>query len=136
MGSHAPNTRSSSLASGTKSLISGARFSVRLPSRMVAVCVIDPIGFASPRRILSTPAMNVVATAPRPGVRIPSLPEAGAILDEAGLLDIHQGFLGCCAMDEADALGGGYPCCNREQDDDRHEDPAMQRQAEKCLWYG
>jgi hypothetical protein len=39
-------------------------------------------------------------------------------------------------MDEADALDGGYPCGNGQQDNDRHENPAMQRQAEKCLWYG
>ena len=32
------------------------------------------------RRMLSTPAMNVVATAPNPGVRIPSVPVAGAML--------------------------------------------------------
>ena len=80
IGSHAPKTMSSSFASGTKSLIRGDRFSVRLPSRMVAICVNDPIGFDFPRRMLSTPAMNVVATAPNPGVRIPSVPVAGAML--------------------------------------------------------
>ena len=34
---------------------------------------------AIPRRGRRTPAMNVEATAPRPGVRTPSLPAAGAI---------------------------------------------------------
>ena len=77
IGSQAPKTRSSSPASGTKSLISGDRLSVRLPRRIVAICVSDPIGLEWPRRMLSTPAMNVVATAPRPGVRMPSLPVAG-----------------------------------------------------------
>src|SRR5947207_10270833 len=75
---------SSSFASGTKSLINGERLSVRLPRRMVAICVSEPIGFDLPRRTLSTPAMNVVATAPRPGVIIPSRPVAGAI-DLGGL---------------------------------------------------
>src|ERR1051326_1444858 len=83
IGSHAPNTRSSSSASGTKSLMSGERFSVRLPSRIVAICVSEPIGFDKPRRMLSTPAMKVVATAPRPGVRIPSLPVAGRTTERA-----------------------------------------------------
>jgi len=46
---------------------------------MVAIWVSDPIGFECPRRMLSTPAMNVVATAPSPGVRMPSRPVAGAI---------------------------------------------------------
>ncbi len=81
IGSQAPNTRSSRPASGTKSLISGDRFSVRLPSRIVAICVSEPIGFGLPRRMLSTPAMNVVATAPRPGVRMPSRPVAGLMAD-------------------------------------------------------
>src|SRR6185312_13053585 len=70
-------------ASGTNSLINGDRFSVRLPSRIVAICVSEPIGFECPRRILSTPAMKVVATAPRPGVRIPSVPPAGRMVVEA-----------------------------------------------------
>src|SRR2546423_13393428 len=83
IGSHAPKTRSSSSASGTKSLIRGDRLSVRLPNRIVAICVSDPIGLESPRRMLSTPAMNVVATAPSPGVRMPSLPVAGRIEERA-----------------------------------------------------
>jgi hypothetical protein len=45
---------------------------------MVAICVSDPIGFDRPRRTLSTPAMNVVDTAPSPGRSTPSLPAAGA----------------------------------------------------------
>jgi len=40
---------------------------------------IDPIGLAWPRRIASTPAMNVVATAPMPGSKTPSFPLAGRI---------------------------------------------------------
>src|SRR4051812_10797248 len=78
-GSQAPNTRSSSAASGTNSRISGARLSVRLPRRMVPIWVTDPIGRAAPRRTFSTPAMNVVATAPSPTHNTPSLPAAGAI---------------------------------------------------------
>src|ERR1700735_5637342 len=77
--SQPPNSRSSSFASGTKSLISGVRPSVRLPRRTVASCVSDPIGAPRPRLTASTPAMNVVLTAPMPGSRTPSLPSAGAI---------------------------------------------------------
>src|SRR5208337_1774476 len=77
--SQPPNSRSSSLASGTKSLISGVRPSVRLPSRTVASCVSDPIGAPRPRLTASTPAINVVLTAPMPGSSTPSLPSAGAI---------------------------------------------------------
>src|SRR5215510_10611289 len=77
--SHPPNTMSSRLASGTKSLILGARPSVRLPRRMVPICVSEPIGGASPLRMAITPAMVVVLTAPRPTSSTPSLPRAGAI---------------------------------------------------------
>src|ERR1700723_2667176 len=77
--SQPPNSRSSSFASGTKSLISGVRPSVRLPRRTVASCVSDPIGAPRPRLTASTPAMNVVLTAPMPGSSTPSLPSAGAI---------------------------------------------------------
>src|SRR3954470_7510131 len=79
IGSQAPKTMSLRSASGTKSLINGALFSVRLPSRMVAIWVSEPIGLEWPRRMLSTPAMNVVATAPSPGVRIPRRAVAGAM---------------------------------------------------------
>jgi hypothetical protein len=48
---------------------------------MVAICVSDPMGFDNPRRTLSTPAMNVVATAPRPGVKTPSFPVAGLTVE-------------------------------------------------------
>src|SRR5271165_5278907 len=58
----------------------GERLSVRLPRRMVASCVSDPTGAAMPRLIASTPAINVVETAPMPGINTPSLPSAGAIL--------------------------------------------------------
>src|SRR5690348_1403517 len=77
--SHPPNSRSSSFASGTKSLISGVRPSLRLPRRTVASWVSDPIGTPAPRFTASTPAIKVVATAPIPGIRTPSLPSAGAI---------------------------------------------------------
>src|SRR5580704_2192878 len=77
--SHPPNSRSSSFASGTKSLMRGVRPSVRLPRRTVASCVSDPIGAPRPRLTASTPAMNVVLTAPMPGRSTPSLPSAGAI---------------------------------------------------------
>src|SRR3954454_9331154 len=57
----------------------GERLSVRLPRRTVPVWVTEPMGFEMPRRMASTPAMKVVATAPMPGRRIPSLPVAGRI---------------------------------------------------------
>src|SRR5579862_5969751 len=78
--SQPPKTRSSIFASGTKSWILGVRASVRLPSRTVPNCVNDPIGWPSPRFIASTPAINVVLTAPMPGINIPNLPSAGAIV--------------------------------------------------------
>ena len=49
------------------------------PSRMVAIWVREPMGLPNPRRIASTPAKNVVVTAPIPGIRMPSFPSAGAI---------------------------------------------------------
>ena len=55
------------------------RPSVRFPSRMVAIWESDPMGAESPRRTRSTPAMKVVATAPSPGVKMASLPVAGAM---------------------------------------------------------
>src|SRR5436190_20008920 len=78
-GSQAANTRSSRAARGTNSLMSGARLSVRFPSRMVPIWVSEPIGLAAPRRTFSTPAMKVVATAPRPTQSTPSFPRAGAM---------------------------------------------------------
>src|SRR4051794_8376335 len=77
--SHPPNTTSSSDASGTKFLIAGERPSVRLPRRIVPICVSDPIGRARPRRTAMTPAIVVVLTAPRPTSSTPSLPSAFAI---------------------------------------------------------
>jgi hypothetical protein len=59
----------------------GERLSVRFPSRIVAICVSDPMGLDSPRRMLSTPAMKVVATAPRPGVKTPRRPVAGRTVE-------------------------------------------------------
>src|SRR6185437_1302970 len=71
--SQAVKTRSFRLASGTNLLILGARASVRLPSRIVPICVSDPMGLAIPLRTASTPATKVVATAPMPGIMMPSL---------------------------------------------------------------
>src|SRR5687767_10788279 len=76
--SQPPKTMSLRSASGTNSLIFGARASLRLPSRMVPIWVSEPIGSARPLRIAYTPAMVVVATAPRPTSSTPSLPCAGA----------------------------------------------------------
>src|SRR5437867_1353009 len=78
--SQPPNTRLSSLSSGTKSRISGEWRWVRLPRRMVPSWVTEPIGCAQPLRTSSTPAMNVVLTAPMPGVRTPSSPFGGSML--------------------------------------------------------
>src|SRR5438132_12110063 len=61
--------------------MSGERASVRLPSRIVPICVSDPTGWDLPLRTSSTPAIKVVLTAPMPGSRIPSFPLAGAILE-------------------------------------------------------
>src|SRR6478736_5504952 len=78
--SHAVKTRSFRLARGRNLLILGERLSVRFPSRMVPICVSEPIGLAIPLRMASTPATNVVATAPIPTIITPSLPRAEAIL--------------------------------------------------------
>src|SRR5712692_8736549 len=61
--------------------MSGERPSVRLPRRIVPICVSEPTGCDLPLRTSSTPAMNVVLTAPMPGSRTPSFPLAGAILE-------------------------------------------------------
>ena len=66
-------------AKGTKSLMSGERPSVRLPRRMVPIWVSEPMGWPMPALMASTPAITVVATAPMPGMRTPSLPVAGAM---------------------------------------------------------
>src|SRR6185436_2455419 len=94
--SQPPNTTSSSCASGTNSLIFGERLSVRLPRRIVPICVSEPIGFARPLRMAMTPAMVVVLTAPRPTRRMPNFPWAGAISKACFTLEIyhpcHSGF--------------------------------------------
>src|SRR5579871_5290645 len=77
--SQPPNTMSFRDASGTKSLICGDLASVRLPSRIVPICVSDPMGLARPRRIAITPAIVVVLTAPRPTSMTPSLPSGVSI---------------------------------------------------------
>ncbi len=52
---------------------------------MWAVWLTEPTGWAKPLRAASTPEMNVVATAPIPGVRTPSLPVAGLTEDESDM---------------------------------------------------
>jgi hypothetical protein len=37
----------------------------------------EPTGLVNPLRVISTPVMNVVETAPQPTMRIPSFPSAG-----------------------------------------------------------
>ena len=59
-------------------MISGELLSVRLPKRMVPICVKLPTGSANPRRTSSPHAITVVLTAPKPTSRIPRLPVAGA----------------------------------------------------------
>src|ERR1035438_4642170 len=94
-------TRSSSLAMGTKSLMSGLLASVRLPRRMVPIWVREPMGLASPLRTASTPAMSVVQTAPMPAVMIPSFPVAGLMLAAS-----------CVAAPGVDMLGKPLLCCD------------------------
>src|SRR5262245_41455899 len=77
--SQPPKTMSFSSASGTSSLMSGDRPSVRFPSRMVPIWVNEPIGLERPLRMAKTPAIVVVLTAPRPTRRMPSRPSDGAI---------------------------------------------------------
>src|SRR5437588_1123111 len=72
-------TRSFRFASGTNSFTLGERASVRFPNRIVPIWVSDPMGLAKPLRTASTPATNVVATAPMPGIITPSFPFGAAI---------------------------------------------------------
>ena len=51
------------------------------------IWVSDPMGLAIPLRTASTPATKVVATAPMPGIMMPSLPLAGC-----WLLDCFRSF--------------------------------------------
>src|SRR5918993_4414900 len=90
--SQPPNTMSSRLARSTKSLIRGERPSVRFPSRMVPICVSEPMGCARPRRMAATPAMVVVLTAPNPTSSTPSFPCAGAMF--TGVFTIGRSYHG------------------------------------------
>ncbi len=83
IGSQPPKTRSSNSAKGTKSLINGFRPSSFVPRRIWAIWLIDPIGGFNPFLAARTPAMKVEATAPIPGVRMPSLP-----LDDLMFLEV------------------------------------------------
>src|SRR5690606_32769340 len=95
----------------------------------IAICVSDPMGALVPRRMLSTPAMNVVATAPSPGVRMPSLPVAGRMDSRvttrpSGGGEIHV----------TDPLEHRHPGGDREKDDEEHEHATLQREAEERRW--
>src|SRR5882724_1500153 len=101
--SQAPNTRSSSFASGTKSLIRGTRLSVRLPRRIVPICVKLPTGCPIPFFTASTPAMKVVLTAPRPTSSTPSLP-FGSITSAPCLTGIYLfSYPTSCPANDTDA---------------------------------
>src|SRR6185295_11566161 len=89
--SHPVKTRSFRAARGTKSRTAGELLSVRLPKRIVPIWVNEPIGFATPLRTASTPATNVVATAPMPGIITPSFPLAGIRLGCRILLAFRHG---------------------------------------------
>ena len=78
-GSQPPNTMSSRPESETSSRI---LCSTPVASSIVPICVSEPMGEANPCRAASTPAYNVVDTAPMPGVRMPRRPTAGAIVGE------------------------------------------------------
>src|SRR5258705_249667 len=97
--SQPPKTMSLRSASGTNSLIFGERPSVRLPSRIVPICVSDPIGGASPFLMVNTPAIVVVADAPSPTSKTPSLPSDGEAFD---LVVVH-GVHGLVSSLDADA---------------------------------
>jgi hypothetical protein len=60
---------------------------------MVAIWVSEPIGVDKPRRTRSTPAMKVVATAPRPGVKMASLPVAGAMFAGVPRVESDTAFI-------------------------------------------
>src|SRR5207249_9560110 len=58
------------------------------PRRMVPICDSEPIGSPVPQRTFSTPAMNVVETAPSPTSITPSFPLAGAMYRPASTATI------------------------------------------------
>jgi hypothetical protein len=65
---------------GAKSLISG-RVGVGALAQADGAHLRDGAdGLGEPRRTASTPAMSVVATAPMPGIMMPSFPVAGLML--------------------------------------------------------
>src|SRR6185436_10391519 len=115
--SQPPKTRSSRPASGTNSLILGDLLSVRLPRRIVPIWVSDPIGFARPLRIATTPAIVVVLTAPSPTSRIPSLPRAGEISTGVGTGKNYIIF-GCGAVPAKDRSPRAR-CCDDDRQDGR-----------------
>ena len=71
--SQPPKTRFSISATGTKSLTIGERSSDLFPSLIDPICVILPIGFERPLLQAMTPQINVLATAPIPGISTPTL---------------------------------------------------------------
>ena len=100
------------LGDGNEVLDERAASSVRLPRRMVPICVSEPMGLAMPWRTASTPAMSVVQTAPIPGIMIPSFPVAGlmlaALCGAAGWFDIP------CYPSELVLYFTAWPACDLE----------------------
>src|SRR5688500_12591879 len=76
------------------------------PRPFVACWFSVPIVFEWPRRMLSTPAMNVVATAPRPGVRMPRRPLAGAMDSGASAEDVLANYFSILVYDCARRVAG------------------------------
>src|SRR4051812_23463240 len=103
---------------------------------MVPIWVSDPTGVARPRRASMTPAIAVVATAPRPGRRTARRPSAGAIVagffngSSGGMNEVEelgraalgavarQGSLSCAASERTEIAGERVDDIVRVSDDD------------------
>src|SRR5580704_15547127 len=114
--SHPPKVKSFNSASGTNFLTSGERPSVRLPSRIVPSWVSEPTGCALPFLTNSTPAINVVLTAPIPGVNIPSFPLGSAIFPGFSMQLLSQNDLYTHTQQQM-----CYPLLEQTSNDERSE---------------
>src|SRR5882724_929645 len=111
---------------------------------MVPICDSDPIGTPLPRRTVSTPAMNVVDTAPSPTSITPSFPLAGAMSRPASTATLtvlseivaraggapHRGFPRR-ACDVEHALHHRHRGGERQHDDDPEQQHSVVPGAEK-----